>query len=520
MQKQRRQRDGDDSEIKIVKKRRNVDDGHNINAIDSNLLKDFKDDFLKNDDNKLIQNALTANSLHDLCVNRHFMQSRNNHFSHVLDPKLTVANQGLSGRCWVFALYNVMRHEIIRKLQLPLDFEFSESYLSFYEKIEKCNNILTYFLDKDEININDIGIREKLLGCTEDGGFWVTCSNLIKKYGIIPKVCFKESTHSYDTKELNEILGYKIKEFCLSLTREKDRAERLNMKDAMMKDVYSILVKMIGCPPNLNEKVEWSFVLREDLQDTLDRETRRKRKNKFETLEIKKSLHVSPREFYKMLIVHDLDDYYRFSHDPRNLYAMYYQSHEADIVIGGEKNGYYNISMDEIIKMCTNSIKDNTPVQFDCDVVKYLNVDEELLDTRVYDYENIFRMKFDTLSKEDRMKVVDSWANHAMILVGVNEERDCQEGCERKTSSLGICNCNGKKIVTKFKIENSWGRSLSSILADESDDSGYYTAGLDWFQNYVYNVVIHKNHVPKKLRERYHRMKQNPVILPENDIMA
>src|SRR5665647_3640594 len=103
----RRQReDDDDDEIKIVKRQRYMDDGkHDINSVDLAQLKALKAAFLKCTDNKLIQNALCANSLHDVCVNREFMQSRNNHFSHVLDPKLTVSNQGLSGRCWGFAVY-------------------------------------------------------------------------------------------------------------------------------------------------------------------------------------------------------------------------------------------------------------------------------------------------------------------------------------------------------------------------------------------------------------------------------
>lgn len=515
----RRQREDEDVDIRVVRRRRFMDDGtRDPHSVDPIQLQKLKENFFRSDANKLIQNMLCANSLHDVCVNREFMQSRNNHFSHVLDPKLTVSNQGLSGRCWGFAVYNVMRHEIIRKLQLPLDFEFSESYLSFYEKIEKCNKILTYFLDKDEITIDDLNVRGKLIGCVEDGGFWVTCANLIKKYGIIPKVCFKESNHSYSTDELNNILGYKIKEFVLKMVEENNKDKRVVMKTEMMEQVYSILVKMIGCPPGVDEKIEWSFSLREDLQEKLERENRRRRNNRFETLKIKKSLHISPREFYQLLIVHDLNDYYRFSHDPRNEYNKYYESYDEEIVIGGERNGYYNISMDEIIKMCATSIKNNTPVQFDCDVEKYINNDEELLDTRCYDYESIFGMSFTDLSKKERMKVMDSYANHAMILVGINEEHECHEECGSKTSSLGICDCNGKKTITKFKIENSWGRKPLDIILEE--DSGYYIAGLDWFKNYVYTIVVHKDYVPKKLRQRYQREKQRAIVLPENDIMA
>jgi bleomycin hydrolase len=526
IQNRRRSRDESEniSEQKTPKKSvdRNVkkinDCSHNIHSIGLERLKELKRQFLENENNRFVQNTLCTNSLHNVCENRQFMQSRDNNFSHVLDPKLAVSNQGLSGRCWLFALSNVMRHELIRMLKLPFDFEFSESYLSFYEKMEKCNNVLTYFLDKDKIDVNDRKTSSKL-DSIEDGGFWVTCANLVRKYGIIPKVCFKESAHSYETEELNKILGYKVRESCLILTQEPDRNVRMQMKEAMMKDIYSILVKMLGCPPAVDEKIEWSFMLREDLIDKLERENRREETQRFETFQRKQTIHVTPHQFYQKLIIHDLDDYYRFSNDPRNVYGKYYQSFEEDFVVGGERNGYYNLPMDQIIKMCTLSIKNNTPVQFDCDVAKYLHHEEELLDTRCFDYESVFKMNFNGLNKEQRMQVGDSNANHAMILVGINEEHQCHQTCNSKNpEGLGVCNCRGRKVVTKFKIENSWGRVYCHAITDE--DKGYYTAGLDWFNNYVYTVVIHKDFVDPKLRYQYNRQKMTPITLPENDMMA
>lgn len=515
-QNRRRQREEIDEPEVIVIKVMN-DGSQNINSVSLNKLKRLKVRFYQNDANRLIQNALCCNSLHAVCENREFMQSRDNNFSHVLDPKLTVSNQGLSGRCWLFALLNVMRHELIRSLQLPFDFELSESYLCFYEKIEKCNKVLMDFINKDHIDENNLNVRAKLVEGVTDGGFWITCKNLIQKYGIIPKKCFKESQHSYATDELNEILAYKIKEFVLRLT-QTPKDQRYGLKDKMMDEIYSILVKMLGCPPDVDEKVEWSFMLREDLIEQLARESKRKESDQFETVQIKKSLHITPHEFYKRLIVHDLDDYYRFSNDPRNPYNKYYQSFGEDFVIGGEKNGYFNLPMEEIVKLCVVSIKNNTPVQFDCDVRKYLHNEEELLDTRCFDYESIFKMSFKDLTKEERLRVMDSYASHAMILVGVNEEHNCHSTCASKNEGFGVCNCRGRKIATKFKIENSWGRIHCDIISQEDD--GYYTAGRDWFNNYVYNVVIHKDFVDAKLKRMYNKEKMNSVMLPENDVMA
>jgi len=374
-------------------------------------------------------------------------------------------------------------------------------------------------MDKNDIDLNDLNARDKLEDGVTDGGHWITCKNLILKYGIIPKSCFKESVHSYSTNELNDVLGYKIREFVLRLTREPNISVRQSMKEQMMKDIYTILVKMLGCPPNVDERVEWSYTSREDLTEKLAREGRRKEINAFETLQIKQSIHVTPHDFYQKLIVHDLNDYYRFSNDPRNPYHQYYQSHGSDFVVGGDRNGFYNLPMDEIVKLCTISIKNNTPVQFDCDVKKYLHDDEELLDTRCFDYESVFKMKFNDLTKEERMKIMDSYMNHAMILVGVNEEHKCNSNCNTKTNcGLTYCNCRGRKIITKFKIENSWGRVYCDTITQE--DEGYYTAGRDWFDKFVYNVVIHRKFVDARLRRSYRLAQESPTILPQNDIMA
>ena len=171
-------------------------------------LNKLKKQFYKDDTNRIIQNSLCSNHLFRICEVRNYMQSRDSHYSHVLDPELVVSNQGLSGRCWMFAFLNVIRHELVRKYQLPHDFELSESYLCFYEKIEKCNYFLTYFLDKDKIDSHDLKTQSVLVQGCSDGGHWITCANLIRKYGIVPKSSFRESINSFDTEMMNTVLNY------------------------------------------------------------------------------------------------------------------------------------------------------------------------------------------------------------------------------------------------------------------------------------------------------------------------
>lgn len=52
-----------------------------------------------------------------------------------------MTNQKSSGRCWLFAALNVIRLPLVKHLNLE-DFEFSQNYLFFWDKIERCNFVL------------------------------------------------------------------------------------------------------------------------------------------------------------------------------------------------------------------------------------------------------------------------------------------------------------------------------------------------------------------------------------------
>lgn len=461
----------------------------------SNLNK-MKKKFYKNDTNTIIQNALCNNHLLTISEDRKYMQSRDCYFSHVLDPELIVSDQGQSGSCWAHAFFNIVRHELIRKFQLPHDFQLSEGYLTFYEKLEKCNYFITQFMNKDEIDTHDLKTQSLLLTGAEDGGLWITCINIVRKYGIIPSNCFRQSINSYSTESMNQILNYKLREFALQLTSEKDHSKRLNIKDKMMDEIYDILCKMLGSPPNPNENFTWSFELRMDLNEQLERETKRQKMDgKFENLQIKKTLELTPLKFFREFIVDDLNDYLMISNDPRNPYNQYYESYEDNIVVGGEKNGYYNLDMDEIVKICINSITQNSPVECDIDVCKYLNTMEELLDDKCYNYSLIFGTSFDRLTKKQMMECLESYATHAVILVGVD------------------LNADGKP--TNWKIENSWGSDPNN-----EKSTGHYIMHQSWFEKYVYSIVVNKKYASRLINKNYYEALKSPITLPENDIMS
>ena len=65
---------------------------------------------------------------------------------HVYQHKVEVdgkpmTNQKSTGRCWIFACLNVIRIPFMKHFNLE-EFEFSQSYIFFWDKIERCNYML------------------------------------------------------------------------------------------------------------------------------------------------------------------------------------------------------------------------------------------------------------------------------------------------------------------------------------------------------------------------------------------
>jgi bleomycin hydrolase len=91
------------------------------------------------------------------------------------------------------------------------------------------------------------------------------------------------------------------------------------------------------------------------------------------------------------------------------------------------------------------------------------------------------------LTKAERALYRSSVRNHLMTLVGV----DLKEG---------------KPI--KWRVENSWGSSKGS--------KGYWTMYDNWFDLHVYNIIVNKKYVPKRIL----KIRDEPAIeLPPWDPM-
>ena len=109
-----------------------------------------------------------------------------------------VTDQKSSGRCWLFATTNVLRYEIMKKLNLkefqlsqartprldtvtPDDTEDSpQSYLFFWDKLNKANYYLELSIQEASRPLDDRLINHLAGDLISDGGQWDMVVNLLE----------------------------------------------------------------------------------------------------------------------------------------------------------------------------------------------------------------------------------------------------------------------------------------------------------------------------------------------------
>ncbi len=104
----------------------------------------------------------------------------------------------------------------------------------------------------------------------------------------------------------------------------------------------------------------------------------------------------------------------------------------------------------------------------------------------LYDFQDMFGIDF-SLAKSERILYYDTTVSHAMVIMGADLD-------------------NG--VPVKWLVENSWGRA--------NGDAGYYYMYDTWFDEYVYQVILHKKYLPAEV---LNILKTEPTILPEDDPM-
>jgi bleomycin hydrolase len=185
------------------------------------LLAEWRQAFAANPSWKLAMNAVTQTPVDDIALNRAVVAGTDFTFSHWLDD-WTVTHQKQSGRCWMFAGLNLLRVGAMKKMRLK-DFEFSQNYTLFWDKIERANYFLEKIIETAAQPVDDRAVAFLLSQPIGDGGQWNMFVNLIRKHGLVPKAMMPETESSSNTGRMNSILVHKLHEGAKLLREQQAR---------------------------------------------------------------------------------------------------------------------------------------------------------------------------------------------------------------------------------------------------------------------------------------------------------
>ena len=430
------------------------------------VTRQIQSSFKMDTDTKAMYNALTNNDIQELALNRKILWQYNEKFSKEIDKVGSVTNQKNSGRCWIFASVNTLRPFVIKKNNMK-DFEFSQNYLAFWDKMEKANTFLERIIEFRDRDLMDRELMIFLNMPIPDGGCWDNARDLIKKYGVVPKDIMPETQSSSNSGLMNKTISHKLRADAARLRKMYESGKKVEdlrkAKETMLAETYRMLVLNLGEPVS---EFQWRFA---DPNDKLS--------------ELKS---YTPKSFYNEIVGLDLDEYVNIFNDSLHEYGGHYTIKLSRNFYDGNDINFANVEIDMIKKIAMVSIDANVPVLFAADVGYDQDSKLGIMADDLYDYESIYKVDL-TMSKADRAIYRNSVRGHGMVFTGVDVVDD-------------------KPI--KWKVENSWG--------DERGSKGYWTLYDKWFDMHIYNIIAKKEFVPAEVLKIY----EKPVVeLPAWDPM-
>ena len=429
----------------------------------------LRKDFTANPAYRLVQNAVTRVGVDDVAINREIINSTSHTMSTLLDD-WKVTNQERSGRCWLFAGLNLLRVGAMKKMGLK-EFEFSQNYAMFWDKIERANYFLEAIIETADRDVDDRTVAHLLTSAVaEDGGQWNMFVAIVAKHGLVPKSFMPETNSSSNTGKMNSVLRNLLRQGAKSIRAaaageggaEAARAE----KAELLRVIYRVLCIHLGTPP---DRFDWQWT---DKDRGFHRDGM-----------------ITPQEFAARYVDLPLDDYVCLVHDPRpsspvgRTFTVEYLGN----VVGGPRVIYLNVEMSLLKDIAAGTMRQGEPVWFGCDVGKMMSSEFGVWDAHLFDLPAVYDTEF-SLDKSDRLLFGETLMTHAMLFTGV----DVLDGATRK-----------------WRVENSWG--------SDKGNNGFYTMNDSWFDEYVFEIAARRDALPESLRQA---LAAEPIVLPAWDPMG
>lgn len=415
-----------------------------------------------------------------------------------------ITNQKSSGRCWIFAGLNMMRSSLIAEGKVGKGFEFSETYLHFFNMLEKSNRFLEKAIRQTYKNRRDVtkgeleNLRNLLEPDVSDGGWFDYFQFLVSKYGVVPKNTMRETKSSEATtvllRELNfhlsrataeifdqaVVIAKTAKKNGRQLTKQEFLSEIRVAKERAMVGVWKILATHLGDPP---AKFDFRFV----------EASKKEGLAKVAPTTIKQ---YTPREFAQDFVKFDPADYVTVSAFPRREVNTVYE--RVNSGIGPAEAGQHpynvrilNVTPERMEELTIAALEGGQAVWFGADIHKHVDHSTGIMHPEIFVRDPIYGMKErEQLVELDQAALVffgQTSPNHAMLLTGFDRP-----------------NPNGP--VVKFKNENSWGDAVGS--------KGVYHLYREWFHQNVFEVIVHKRFLSAEEKKLWNG---KAVFIPYNE---
>ena len=447
--------------ISLISVSQNIDNKN----LTLDLIKSFSNKFHTDKTNIALQNAISSNDIRKLAINRNNLGKTDNYFKYKVETN-GITDQKSSGRCWLFTGLNVLRPIATANMNIS-DIKFSQTFLFFYDQLEKANLFLEGIIDTRTKPLEDKRVEWLLKNPIGDGGQWTGLVDLATKYGIVPEDVMPESYNSENTRIISELLANNLKADAMEIrtmaSQKKSDAAISTRKVEMLSDIYKVLALSLGEPPT---EFSWRFTDKDN--------------------KISELINYTPITFYKKWVNINLTDYVMFMNDPsRPFYKLYEIDYDRHLLEGGNWK-YINLPINEIKDYAKKSIIANEAMYFSCDVGKQLDIDRGYLDINNYNYSGLFSVNFE-MDKKQRIETFASGSTHGMTLVGLDVDKEDKS--------------------TKWLLENSWGMK---------GYKGFLIMTDDWFSEYMFRLVINKKYIPEQVMKI---LETKAVMLPPWDPM-
>ena len=432
-------------------------------------IKQYSDSFEADPKNIVAMNAVVRMDAGGAALNSDTVRRVSHTYSHLIETGTATA-QGQTGRCWMFAGLNTLRIYAMKKLNMK-DFELSQPYIMFHDKLEKANYFLENIIETRDEPLDSRLVMHLLANIVPDAGQWDMFVNLVEKYGVAPKSVMPETKSTMTSRNMNSNLIAKLKECAKDLRVMHEGgaslAEMRQAKSCMMEEFYRMLRIHLGTPP---QKFYWEWRDKDG--------------------EFHRQGWITPREFYEKYIEFDMDSMVCLINAPTKdkPYNKMYTVQYLGNVVGGHIVRYLNVPIEVMKKTASDMVKDGRPVWFGADAGKESSRELGVFDPEIYDYGSLYGMEL-KLDKAERLDYGYSRMTHAMVFTGVDIDEDDKP--------------------RRWRVENSWGTGVG--------DKGFYTMSDSWFDEYSYEVMVDKKYLSEELLKV---LDTEPIVLKPWDPMG